>query len=384
MDTKFAKVLDSRRILNDLKRKRALQSMAYNARATSTNIALPSVFESPLSKSNKISKRRKLDISNSQYGWCSSQSKSSLLRYYSNLKRSAPPASLMCYQKGEWTNLPQGFVTSVKKEFQIKKTAMEVELDGKMFLIDFLHMMILDLETGAQQPIAWIDEEDTCFFPEIFYNHDEINENCYSENEQVDGHVVPKSHGANDIKLQLEIDISGSDYLKLRESTGESNDLVRKIKGVEKPAVDAEADNSCIRVSNEEICEAFGENQQDENMVRYDRGNMDCNTVQEMFLKAFSSVKVDEVIATCGSGIQMQARLELFQKQVEITEKYRGDANVKYAWLPMSRGELSNVMCYGLGECEMLNMKSSYGSGILLLPVNCVESRSVYTEFINR
>lgn len=381
MDTKFAKVLDSRKIWNDLKRKRALQSKAYNTRAAiGTNKVPQPVFESSLNKINKISKRRKLDISKSQYDWCSSQSKSSLLRNYSNLKRSAPPARLMCYQKGEWTNLPLDVVTSVKKDFQMRKAASEVELDGKLFLIDFLHMMKLDLETGTQQPIAWIDEENTCFFPEIFSNQDKSSECCYGGNGQVHGHIVPESHGSNNFKLQLEIDISGLDYSKLKESTGESDDLVRQVKVVQKPALDAEADNSCIRVSNEEVCEAFGENQQDETMVRHDRGDMDSNTVREMILKAFSSFKVDKLKVFCGSGITMQARSELFQKQVEITEKYRGDANVKYAWLPISKGELSSVMTYGLGECELSKMKSSYGSGILLLPVNCARSSATYCD----
>ncbi|XP_017226825.1 inactive poly [ADP-ribose] polymerase RCD1 [Daucus carota subsp. sativus] len=380
MDTKFAKVLDSRRSLNDMKRKRALQCKANNTKAaTGTNIAPQPVFESSPNKINKTTKRRKLDISKSQYGWCSSQSKSSLLRYYSNFKRSAPPARLMCYQKGEWTNLPQDAVTSVRKDFQMKKAVLEVELSGKLFLMDFLHMMKLDLETGTQQPIAWIDEENTCFFPEIFLNQEKINE-CYGENDQVCGHIVPESHGSNDLKLQLEIDISGLDYLKMKESTGESDDIVRQVKVVKKPAIDAEADNSCIRVSNDEACEAFGENQQGDNVVRHDRGSIDSNTVREMILKAFSLFKVDKLEVSCGSGMTMQARSELFQKQVEITEKYHGDANVKYAWLPISKGEFSNVMTYGLGECEMSKMKSAYGSGILLLPLHCARSSASYCD----
>lgn len=382
MDPKFAKVLDSRKIWNELKRKRALQSKVYDTKAViGTNKASQPVIESSVNKIDKISKRRKLDISKSQYDWCSLQSKNSLLRYYSNLKRSAPPARLMCYQKGEWTNLPQEVVTSVKKDFQMRKAASEVELGGKLFLIDFLHMMKLDLETGTQQPIAWIDERNTCFFPEIFSNQDKSSE-CYGGNEQVHGHIVPDSHGSNNFKLQLEIDISGLDHPNLKESTGESDDLVRQVKVVKKPTLDAEADNSCIRVSNEEVYEAFGENQQDEKVVRHDRGDMDTNTVREMILKAFSLFKVDELEVSCGSGITMEARSELYQKQVEIIEKYRGDANVKYAWLPVSKGELSSVMTYGIGECELSKVKSSYGSGILLLPVNCARSRSVYTSYI--
>ncbi|WOG90059.1 hypothetical protein DCAR_0209300 [Daucus carota subsp. sativus] len=374
METKSGKVLDSRRQLNDLKRKRAAQSKAHTSRASGTNSAAQSVFGSP---PNKDSKRRKVDVSKSQPGWSSSQSDRSLLRYYSNLKRSSSPARLMSYQKGEWTDLPRNLVTSIKKDFQMKKAAMEVELYGKMFLIDFLRMMILDLETGSKQPIAWIDEDGSCFFPEIFADHDKIN-----ENEKVHGHVVPESFGTNDIKLQLEIDISGVGCSKLKESTGESNDLVKKIRVVKNLAIDAEADSSCVRGSNDKVCEAFGENQQEENNVQPApfHENIDFNAAREMLLKALSSLKVDKIELACGSGILMQAQSELFRKQVEVTEKYRGDANVKYAWLPTSKGELSSVMTYGLGECEMLKMKSAYGSGILLLPVNCAQTSASYCD----
>lgn len=368
MEAKFAKVLDSRRkIMIDMKRKREAQSKTFITGATRT-ASTPKSFSPSV---NKTGKRRKLDGSKSRYSCSSSQSERSVLKNYVNFKRSGPPQRLMCYENGGWTDLHQDVVSSIKKEFQLKRAAVEVELDGRMYLIDFLHMKKLDLETGVQQPVAWIDEAGACFFPEIFSDHDKIHKSC-----------IPESHDLNDIKLQLEIDITGLDYSKLKESTGESHDLVRQVKLVEKHAVDAGAGNSCVRISREEACEAFGENQQQENMVWLDpfQGNINPNTVEEMFLKALSpSIKVDKITVSCGSGTSMQARLELFQKQAEIVEKYRGNANVRYAWLPSAKGEYSSVLTYGLGECGMVKSKSTFG-GVLLIPINCAQSSANYCD----
>lgn len=382
METNYAKELDSRhRLMAELKRKRVGQFETYITGATRMALPPQSTLNSSL---HKFSKWRKLDESKFHCGRCTSQPKRSLLKYYSNFKKSGLPQRLMCYRNGEWTDFPQEVVSLVKKDFQIKRAATEVELDGHLFVIDFLHMMKLDLKTGMQEPIAWIDESGACFFPETFSDHDKIHECCYHEYEEDQGHLVPKPHGSNgsnDIKLQLEIDISGLDFSKLKESSGESNDIVSQIQVVQKPAMDAEADNSCIRVSNEEVCEAFGENQQEENLVLLDPfcGDLNSNTVQEMFLKGLSSfMKAYIVEVSSGSGIVMQARWELFQKQVEITKRYRGDANVRYAWLPSSKEALSSVMTYGLGDCGITKSKSTYGIGVLLLPANCTQSRSVY------
>lgn len=74
----------------------------------------------------------------------------------------------MFYKNDKWLDYPEDIVDLVKKDFKIKKTYMEVELDGQKVLLDFLHMHNVDFKTGFKQPIAWIDEEENCFFPEVF------------------------------------------------------------------------------------------------------------------------------------------------------------------------------------------------------------------------
>ncbi|RHN75688.1 putative WWE domain-containing protein [Medicago truncatula] len=75
----------------------------------------------------------------------------------------------MFYKNDKWLDYPEDIVDLVKKDFKIKKTCVEVELDGQKVLLDFLHMHNVDFKTGFKQPIAWIDEEENCFFPEEMF-----------------------------------------------------------------------------------------------------------------------------------------------------------------------------------------------------------------------
>uniref|UniRef100_A0A5B6ZDF7 Putative inactive poly(ADP-ribose) polymerase RCD1-like n=1 Tax=Davidia involucrata TaxID=16924 RepID=A0A5B6ZDF7_DAVIN len=386
METKFAKVLDNgRRVVVDLKRKRAARCEAYFTGATHTVLPLQSTLNSSI---HKLGKRRKLDRSRSKCSGCVSHFRKSLLRNYSNITKSGLPRRLMFYENGRWTDFPQDFVGLVKKDLQVMKAATEVEFNGLAFVLDFLHMMRLDLKTGLQQPIAWIDEFDNCFFPEIFSDDYELHDYCHHEFEKDHEHLFSEPHGFHDIKLQLEIEINGSDCSKLNESSGESNVLVKQIQVDLKPAgnhCDVEVQNSCVRETDAKVDEAVGENLHiDENLVtRVDSiyQDLDSNTVREMFSVGMSSfISADIVEIYRGSGTLMQARLELFEKQVEITIKHRGDANVQYAWLPSSKGALSSIMTYGHGHCGPSNFKSTYGIGVHLAPVNRTHTSASYCD----
>jgi hypothetical protein len=92
----------------------------------------------------------------------------SLVRNYLNYRESGMPKRVMFYKNDEWLDYANEVVDLVKKDFTIKKTNVEVVLDGQEVVLDFLHMFHVDLKTGLQQPISWIDEKGNCFFPEIF------------------------------------------------------------------------------------------------------------------------------------------------------------------------------------------------------------------------
>lgn len=110
-------------------------------------------------------------------------------------------------------NYPEDVVNLVKKDFKIKKAAIEVELDGQKVVLDFLLMYHVPLKTGLQQPIAWIDEERNYFFPKDFAGSAEEPNNI----KEHEGEESLDAKDPHEIKLHLSIEINGADESKLGE-----------------------------------------------------------------------------------------------------------------------------------------------------------------------
>ncbi|KAL0331621.1 UNVERIFIED_CONTAM: putative inactive poly [ADP-ribose] polymerase SRO1 [Sesamum angustifolium] len=195
MNTKLEKVLDSgRHVVVDLKRKQSDRCTLSSKGATQVLVPLRS---SPSSAIYNLAKRRKLDGYENKHSSFGSPSGKRLLKYYSNFKKSGIVRRLMYYYNDEWNDFSQDVVTFINKDL-VKKPVVEMEVNGSKILLDFLHMLQLDMDTGSHQPIAWIDVSGKCFFPEI--TDDESCGCCYQGAE---------SQECNDINLHLEIELHG-------------------------------------------------------------------------------------------------------------------------------------------------------------------------------
>ncbi|XP_057429059.1 inactive poly [ADP-ribose] polymerase RCD1-like [Lotus japonicus] len=112
-------------------------------------------------------------------------------------------------------------------------------------------------------------------------------------------------------------------------------------------------------------------------------GKLNFNFVRELFLNGMGSFgNIDfEIVQIYGClGASMQARLQLFQKQAEITKEFHGDANVRYAWLPSSKGDLSIMMEYGVGHCGLSTNKCTYNVGVHFAAVTCPYASARYCD----
>ncbi|XP_022737436.1 probable inactive poly [ADP-ribose] polymerase SRO5 [Durio zibethinus] len=68
-------------------------------------------------------------------------------------------------------------------------------------------------------------------------------------------------------------------------------------------------------------------------------------------------------------GVTWQARLQSFEIFIKAMEKKcGGDANVKYAWCPATRDEISKIVDHGFGHCGMPENSGLYGCGVYLSP----------------
>ncbi|KAM5551102.1 hypothetical protein ABKV19_026100 [Rosa sericea] len=383
MEAKIAKALDSgRRVMLGVKRKRATRYAAYFPGAKHQGLPRKPTL-------SKLRKRRKLYGCGTKLMSFESHVRRSLLSSYSNFTRTGVPQRLMFYQNGEWNNYPQVLVDLVRKDLQIKKAAIKIESNGDHLLLDFLHMFQLDLRTGVQHPIAWIDEAGSCFFPEIYSDdEDEPNGNWLHEDCNDQDPLVDECCGSREIKLHLEIEIDGMDQPELKECSGESNGLVKKIQ-IDQIAASSgyvmEVENSCNGGGGPQVDEDVEDNQQmRKNLARATETlnrKLDCDTVRNIFFKGMNTCDAAELvdIYRCSSNL-MQARLELFEKQVEITKTFRGDANVRYAWLASSKGELSTILMYGLGHCGLAAIKSIYGTGVHLTAASFSNTCASYCD----
>ncbi|KAF4370327.1 hypothetical protein G4B88_013011, partial [Cannabis sativa] len=354
MNANIEEALDSGpRVTLNLKRKRSTRCAAYFTGATRSELP-----QSP--NSSRHGKRRKLKGCTSS----GSHSRTSLLKCYLNFMRSGAPQRLMFHQNGKWTDFPEDLVEMVRKDVIAKKATSEIELHGRQYVLDFLHMFKVDLRSGFQQPIAWIDEAGSCFFPETFSNDAEDDNNDAGDD---DNDALAESCGSRDFKLQVEIEINAVADTMLDECCGESNVLVKKIHVEHEPASNAfivDAEDSCNREPTMKVeCDEMEVKSLsiDESVNK----KIDCDTVRNMFLVGMGGLGCVDIvdIHPCISSL-MQSRWELFEKQAEITRKCRGNANIQYAWLPSSKEAISALTIYGLGYSGPASVKSRYGTGV--------------------
>ncbi|KAF8107045.1 hypothetical protein N665_0128s0026 [Sinapis alba] len=356
MEVKIVKGLDSR-CENGFGKKRK-RTANYTAYVNGVSCDKLQDIPPPDPQSQVPDKRRKLEGENKICAY-ENRSGKSLVRYYSYFKKTGIAKRVMTYEKGEWDDLPDHIICAIQKDLYEKRAAIEFEWCGHHFLLDFLHMYRLDLETGSKTPLAWIDIGGKCFFPEI-YECDERNyccrRNCTEDLKQSSPH---------DINLRLEIDVSGGESrrLNLEECSDESGDNMDDVPAEDSCSRKIEAavskwdETDAVEVSGIKPAGAEG---------------LDKDSVKKMFAIGTASLGPVAVLDVGRFSSEIaEARLALFEKQVEITKKHRGDANVRYAWLPAKREVLSAVMTQGLGVEGAFIRKSIYGVGIHLTAADC-------------
>ncbi|XP_021297850.1 inactive poly [ADP-ribose] polymerase RCD1-like isoform X2 [Herrania umbratica] len=382
MEAQNAMVLDSKPgVLHGMKRKRAVQQATYFPGASHVILPqLPSLNLSP----EKHGKRRRLEDCNGKVVSCGYPSKRSLLLCYSNFRKTGIPKRIMFFENGEWNDFPKDHISSIRKDLDAKTPAIQLEKDGQSFLLDFLHMFRLDCKTGLKHPIAWIDEAGGCFFPETFAGEDEPYQCCEHEFENDKESMFSESYAPPEIKLQLEIDINGVEQSKLKECSGESSSFDRHFQIAQKPASShcaVEVEDSCDRNADGKPGKALEDRTNLVPEKEFAGVELEEQLVKKMFLMGMQHCGGVDILAveTCFSASK-QYRFECFQKQVQILEKYRGSANVQYAWLALSKDALSTIRMHGVGLSELSAIPHLYGAGVHLAAAKLANASAKYCD----
>ncbi|XP_077241013.1 inactive poly [ADP-ribose] polymerase RCD1-like isoform X2 [Tasmannia lanceolata] len=277
----------------------------------------------------------------------SCRSQKSIVYNYANFFKSGLPQRLMFFSNGEWSDFPDNVTQSLIEAFTVRKSAVEVSIRSCVYVVDFLHMVLINLRSGVRQSVAWIDESSKCFFPRVLFDCDDV-----------------PSCGGN-IEVKLELGISGVNGSKPDEC----------IEVLASPLKESE--------ENEEVKEVIAENgvpyltdvgfgPLHDKLVRLERGGNDYLGVQNVFLRGLGMfVQPSSIIGiyrhspTIGSAL---ARLQTFEKQVDITKRYRGHANVRRAWHGSSREGIAGILHHGFDRSSKPSDGVAYGTGIYFSP----------------
>uniref|UniRef100_A0A804IRI1 Poly [ADP-ribose] polymerase n=1 Tax=Musa acuminata subsp. malaccensis TaxID=214687 RepID=A0A804IRI1_MUSAM len=305
---------------------------------------------------------------------CSIQSQ--ILNKYCNFTKSGLPCRVLSFEDGEWKDFAENIISLVQEDFRLKKAITEAYFKNQHFLLDFVHMVYIDLKTGLQKPIAWIDADGKCYFPEVCPENYGLNRyHHYGKGKQV--HMICDPNGTHEIDARLEISVSAAES----SSSGSDDEVMSNVKRIKR-----EEHTLCAQGN-----ETVGENEPcpflpsdisaleswQEKKVR-PTGDPRVSAVLDLLLKSLGQVidakDILRILKTPAKNDLGMVRFSLFQEQAMVTQKVRGNANVRYAWLSTSKDVVEEVMSKGVLKKPI--QKPAFGNGIHLAPANCSNIRA--------
>jgi hypothetical protein len=277
-----------------------------------------------------------------------------ILEWYKNFKTSGLPMRVLYYQQGKWRDFPEHVVNLVQRDFQLKRPITNAVFQNQQVLLDFMHMIFLDSATTTSKPISWIDDHGNCFFPDL----------CA-------GLLTskPAQHGRSDSTGKSEAhDYAGTSTAASESSSSchsyEALSHVKKVNKIleERQKVHSEAVSGARHASTS----------------KQSSGPRIDSAVRRLLLEGlgqtFSEKDIIGIYRTPLVDQQGRARFNLFQKELEVTKIQRGNANVRYAWLPCSKDAMEEMMMRGVLKTTKSLLGTIFGTGTHLAPANCANT----------
>ncbi|XP_057819437.2 probable inactive poly [ADP-ribose] polymerase SRO5 [Cryptomeria japonica] len=303
---------------------------------------------------------------------CCSDGKA-VVENYSNFRKSGIPARVMYFFEGGWTDFQSDVAVLLKQAFQDGKTAVEVAVDGVSCLVDFLHMVQIDLKSAAQRSIAWIDVDGNCFFPRNVCDG-KVELGNSSDNVEID----VRFHGADRLGVENCRVVSDGDpksgQVEDSSEQGSSDSCVGS-----SDVSDSECPTS-VRVFAVKAFVGTGDN-----LIKLDDHDRDFFNVRDKFLAGLTTLasytSVVAIYRNSHCGVAGQSRLHAFERHADfITRKNGGDANIQCAWHGTSRDAVCGIITHGFGQPKTPKHGAALGKGVYLAPVNCSYVSAAYSD----
>ncbi|WOL19519.1 inactive poly [Canna indica] len=361
-----------------------------------------------LDKGKKLSLKRKRDYPDDGYGLAAPQPiacesciractrtsckanlgcnpENHILKNYNNFTKSGVPQRVLFYKNGEWKDFPTNIVNLVKEDFRSRKAITETGYWNEQILLDFIHMVCIVLQVGLVKPIAWIDDCGKCFFPEVHSEYYASNR-CHHPCKERQVHMSSKLNGTDETNAHFKIACGAAES----SSSVADDGFMPNLKRVKSEQISVTDQDICDESAD--LIEVVGENETFPviplNITAFETcqasaGGQPVNkTVQDMLLQGLGKlINEKDIVGILRTPLKNdlgQVRFNMFQKQVEITRKVRGNANVRYAWLASSKDAVEEMMLHGVLKQPV--QKRLYGNGIHLSPANCSDVCASYSD----
>lgn len=334
-------------------------------------------------------------------------------------ERSSLPSCVMFYEGGEWKNFLPETSLVLGTAFLARHSSAKFSHLGSRYLLSFIRMLQLNLDTGYCRSIAWTDVTGQRFFPpkgiEGYGTHfpqlDSKASTC-SSSPSLCRYDVLNSQGM--CRHEISFNFRGAasfDYTSPQSSLDvhTCEDTVTKsipsLPHSEVPLdveVSSDSFDSSSTIASSESTSDVTSNlhnimvgagalqpSQDfpllqDKLLALKPVDSEFEEVKKRFLAGLSVLAnhttVTGVSKNCHRSTSGQVRYEAFRQHEGITKRLRGDANIRYAWYGTSKHGLCSLVLHGFGQPKTPRDGAMYGVGIYLAPEKYSNVSAVYSD----
>ncbi|MCO5590929.1 hypothetical protein L7F22_044905 [Adiantum nelumboides] len=332
--------------------------------------------------------------------------------------RSALPTCFMFYEGGDWKVFWPETSSALATAFQARHSSVKFTNLGNKYLLSFIRMLQLNIDTGFCRSIAWIDMTGKRFTPQrciegygVKFPQPDRNANPCSEGpclHERDDVVNFRSSCQNNSNLRGTashdaIPPQGSSDVGLREGSMENAITPRTSLSNADVSHDDEASDSfssstiassnstsdvTSRLQNKTTC--GGARLLQDFPLLHDKllvlkpADLEFEEVKKRFLAGLSVLAnhttITGISKNCHRTTSGHVRYQGFRQQEALTKGFRGDANIRYAWYGTSKQGVSSVVLHGFGQPKTAKDGAMYGVGIYLYPEKYSNASAVYSD----